>query len=479
MKKNFDIPEFVVAGHPNEGKSSVLSTLSEDDSVRISPVPGETKSCRTFPLILDNREIMRFVDTPGFQNPRATLKWMREYRGDDRMLIPAFLEAHRGNPRFRDDCELLAPMAGASGIIFVVDGSRPMRNVDRAEMEILRLTGKPRMAVLNCKDTETAWLSEWQSEFRKHFNIIRVFNSCRATFAERIRLLESIKSIDQELEPGLSAVISALDMDWSARNRRTAELVVFMLTDIAGWKAEVRLRDGQQADKIREKLVARYRSFARKREKAAFDQIRRLFRHRRLDLKLPGQEAIDHDLFSRKTWEFLGLSRKQLIMAGFAGGAAIGAGIDLGHGGLSMGLFGAAGGILGAAGAAFRAKSLLEGRKIMGVRLDRETLHAGPAASPQLLFVLVDRAIIFYNCVTNWAHGRRDYENMEEAVEFFKKHTSCLTSTWSQRQRDELHRLYRAISEDNVEELQKTQARLAESLTALLENLSRHDARPV
>ncbi|HSL60856.1 MAG TPA: GTPase, partial [Desulfotignum sp.] len=35
-------------GHPNEGKSAVVSTLTEDDQVRVSPVPGETKVCRTY-----------------------------------------------------------------------------------------------------------------------------------------------------------------------------------------------------------------------------------------------------------------------------------------------------------------------------------------------------------------------------------------------------------------------------------------------
>ena len=36
------VPEFAIIGHSNEGKSSVLSTLAEDDSVRVSPIPGET-----------------------------------------------------------------------------------------------------------------------------------------------------------------------------------------------------------------------------------------------------------------------------------------------------------------------------------------------------------------------------------------------------------------------------------------------------
>ena len=70
------VPEFAIIGHPNEGKSSVLSTLAEDDSVRVSPIPGETVLCQPFPVRIDGREIIRFIDTPGFQNPRQTLQWL-------------------------------------------------------------------------------------------------------------------------------------------------------------------------------------------------------------------------------------------------------------------------------------------------------------------------------------------------------------------------------------------------------------------
>ena len=52
MKSN-RVPEFAVIGHPNEGKSAVVSTLSEDDSVRVSPYPGETLVCQTFPVSID------------------------------------------------------------------------------------------------------------------------------------------------------------------------------------------------------------------------------------------------------------------------------------------------------------------------------------------------------------------------------------------------------------------------------------------
>ena len=47
----------------------------------------------------------------------------------------------------------------------------PVRRIDRMEMEILRLTGRPRMAVINTKEkNRPEFLETWKSEARKNFN---------------------------------------------------------------------------------------------------------------------------------------------------------------------------------------------------------------------------------------------------------------------------------------------------------------------
>ena len=176
---NTAIPEFAIIGHPNEGKSSVLSTLAEDDSVRVSPIPGETVVCQTFPVRIDGREVIRFIDTPGFQNPRRVLQWLQAHQGPEASMLADFIAAHRYDSDFHDDCELLGPVATGAGVIFVVDGSRPIRHVDRAEMEILRLSGAPRMAVINCKDEETGYLDDWQNAFRRHFSASSCWRASR------------------------------------------------------------------------------------------------------------------------------------------------------------------------------------------------------------------------------------------------------------------------------------------------------------
>lgn len=437
------VPEFAIIGHPNEGKSSVLSTLAEDDSVRVSPIPGETIVCQAFPVRVDGREIIRFIDTPGFQNPCQTLQWLQAYQGPEEAMLMAFIEAHRENPAFRDDCELLGPVVAGAGVIFVVDGSRPLRHVDRAEMEILRLSGAPRMAVINCKEDESGYLERWQSEFRKHFNAVRVFNSCRANYRQRIELLESLKSIDQQLEPALRTVVEAFQEDWEVRNQRAASLLAGLLQDVLAYQRAVPCVKGEE-QRRRQELHREYLAYVTERERRTQQAIRHLFKHNIFNLELPPQSILEEDLFSQRTWEFLGLSNRQIILAGALGGAALGVGIDAATIGASYGLFSAVGGLIGAGATAFKGKDLLTGVRLLGMRMGGEQLRVGPVNNIQLLYILLDRGLLFYSHVINWAHGRRDYDRAPGLL-LPEGGKSGFTSHWSREQRAVCDRFFRAV----------------------------------
>jgi len=328
------VPEFAIIGHPNEGKSAVVSTLAEDDSVRVSPYPGETLVCQTFPVTIDGKEIIRFTDTPGFQNPNRVLAWMKNYEGPDRRILREFIDTHGDNPDFKEDCELFSPVARGAGIIYIVDGSRPVRKVDLTEMEILRLTGRPRMAIINCKEDETGYLDQWKSEFRKHFNAIRIFNAHRATFAERIVLLENLKGIEQDWEPAIKTVISALKEDWRRRNALTAEIICDMVQACLTYRISQKITAKMDEHSLRNKLLEEYRAAIEKIEKAAHLKIRKNYKHNIFNYDLPAHSILKEDLFSEKTWQFLGLTPGQITAAAGMTGGAIGAALDIAAAGL-------------------------------------------------------------------------------------------------------------------------------------------------
>ena len=454
------IPEIAIVGHPNEGKSSVLSTLAEDDSVRISPYPGETTRCRTFPVIIDHREILRFTDTPGFQSPAKLLAKLQTCSGSSAQRL-AELRAFTGSiPELKEDHELLEPISRGAGIIYVVDGSRPIRQVDRDEMEILRLIGRPRMAVINAKQDAARYLGLWKEELARHFNGCRVFNAHRATYAERIALLEALKSVDQDWQAPLADAIAAISTDWQARARLTAQIISDLLSRSLTLQLSAPLKTGADEQEIKQGLVRSYTDSIADLEKAAHAKIRKLFKHNIFNYQLPPHSILHEDLFSERSWKFLGLSKKQFILLGGIGGGVVGAGVEMAALGHGLGLFtalGAMGGVLGALGSR---QHLDREASLLGIKIGGPQVTIGPAQAISLLFILINRSLLFYQHVINWAHGRRDYRSAEQEA-----HTEqhSYTRQWSSLQLKQCHDFFKSAQQPDSEKHQ--------SATAEIENL--------
>ena len=151
-----DVPAFAVVGRVNMGKSAVLATLLEIDDnelIRVSPTPGETTRCQTHRVVFGGRECVRFIDTPGFSQPVEAMREIQRIHGQgtpDLDAIRSFIAT--AGDRFADEKRLLEPLAEGAGVLYVVDPAKPLRDDFLAEMEILRWTGRPRLALLNRRE---------------------------------------------------------------------------------------------------------------------------------------------------------------------------------------------------------------------------------------------------------------------------------------------------------------------------------------
>ncbi|MFW6080301.1 MAG: GTPase/DUF3482 domain-containing protein [Desulfosalsimonas sp.] len=464
-------PLFAVLGHPNEGKSSVVATLAEDDSVPISPTPGETRQCREYPVIIDGAEVIRFVDTPGFQNPRAAHKWIENAAEKDAGWISEFISTHEKDPEFADECELFSPLAQGAGVIFVVDGSRPVRNTDRIEMDILRLTGVPRMAVINTRDRRRSqYLEDWKNSARKHFNTIRIFDAHRASFAERMSLLESLKFIDPDWQDALETVINAFSADWENRIENSAAIITELLESVLAHKAEKTVRKSSEAAEAADKLAASYGKQIAEMEANAHGRIKKMFKHNIFSWELPGHSIVKQDLFSKKTWKALGLTRNQMAWAGAGIGAGLGAKADLAAGGLTFGVFTALGGAVGAGSAAWGTRKIA-GTRIKGMPLGGVIISVGPVKNDQLLYVLIDRSLIYFRHIINWAHSRRDLPDRGQKQD--PEVSGFLTSRWSDKQKKTALRFFRAVRKNGPEAAESAAGDFTGMLAQILRQISR------
>ena len=183
------------------------------------------------------------------------------------------------------------------------------------------------------------------------------------------------------------------------------------------------------------------------------------------NLQLPEQSILQQDLFSEKTWEFLGLTVNQLIVAGALSGAALAVGLDAVAGGASLGAFAALGGVIGAAAAAFKGKDLLTGTRLLGMKLDRQQLQVGPVTNTQLLYILLDRALLYYSHIINWAHGRRNYQDSVRKTGVEEAEKQGYTSGWSKSDRKICGSFFSALQEEDS----PLQEQTGEDLTALIQ----------
>jgi len=282
-----------------------------------------------------------------------------------------------------------------------------VRDDDIMEMEILRLTGRPRMAIINSKHQDKDYTRDWRQEFRKHFNSIRIFNSNTANFTERISMLESLKAIDQEWEQDLDGVIGAFKKEWEKRNQLACAHITQYIEKCISHTVKESVGKTSDRKALRQKLVQKYKQKLQTLEKDLFKEIRSLFRHHIYEVTLSSASVLEHDLFSKQTWALLGLTKEQLVTAGAVIGGTMGAVADTAAGGITFGVFTAIGGILGAGSALFGGKRIVDQRP-KGFSLGGDMLQLGPNENIQLLYILLDRALVYYSQMIKRPHGRRD-----------------------------------------------------------------------
>jgi hypothetical protein len=408
-----DLPVIAILGDVNHGKSSVVATLAEDDSVRIGPFPTTTQ-CQRFRV----RDLFEFVDTPGFQNAREALHELKQAGSHSNPLsvFREFLDRHREDRYFVHECRLLEPVLEGASLLYVVDVSQAMEPRHDAEMEILRLTGAPRIALLN-QTGEPRHRETWEARLRQNFSTVIDFNAHRADFANRLAMLEALATVDLAGKAKLRSAVKVLQRDRDEKLDAAARIMIDLLSDVLPMKISEPVRDPIDVAKERDTLEERFRQKIVEREIRAHRALVKTFAHRLVSVgREAGPAFLADGLFVEKTWSLLGLSGWRLLAAGAGGGALVGAKLDLMVGGASWGLGAALGAGLGGGAAfvgsrsapSFKVKLPYFTRQLIGTELT-----AGPIAHENFPWILLDRSLGVFVSVSTRAHARRDEEILD------------------------------------------------------------------
>ena len=410
------LPVIAIIGDVNHGKSSVVATLAEDDSVAIGAFPTTTH-CQRFRV----RDLLEFVDTPGFQNAREALLELKDAgtRSEPLPVFREFVERHQTDRFFVHECRLFEPVLDGASLLYVVDVAQPLEPRHEAEMEILRLTAAPRIALLN-QTGEPRYRLAWEARLRQNFSAVVEFNAHHADYANRLALLEALATVDPAGKPKLRAAIAILQRDRDDKLDTAARIIIDLLADLLPFRHVEALRDPLRIAAQRHEIEERFRDRLIQRETAAHRELVRAFLHRRVAMGGEGQDAtFSSGLFVESTWSLLGLSGWRLLAAGAGGGALVGAKLDLMLGYTTWGLAAAVGGALGG-GAALAGSRTAPNLKIRLPYFSRAIvgteLVAGPITHANFPWIVLDRALGVFLSVARRAHARQDRETLDASA---------------------------------------------------------------
>ncbi len=420
-----DVPTFAVVGRVNMGKSAVLATLLEIDDnelVRVSPTPGETTRCQLHRVVFGDRECLRFIDTPGFSRPVEAMRAIQAIHGQGTPGIEALRKfVAEAGEEFGDEKRLLEPLVQGVGVLYVVDPARPLRDDFLAEMEILRWTGSPRLALLNRRGEATGPDEEaWKTRLGGAFNLVRTLDAHHARYEERLRLLKALLEIEETHRERLEHTIQQVENEWRQRREEAVEAMITFLETALCLRVSATLEERDllvpsRREKKTAELSKRYFLKLAETERACFSALLKIYRHHLLKADSHPEAFQGIDLESAETWSKFGLSRTQLVAVASALGASAGLAIDISTVFFSHGAGTAIGALLAGGAAWFKGGSLPDLRISLtgGVKLgtgEGKSLTMGPPKNPNFPWVLLDGAITRYQSMLARAHGRRDEE---------------------------------------------------------------------
>lgn len=459
------IPRFVVVGHVNRGKSSVVSTLAADERVEVGDTPGTTRDNHAYEVYERDTHLYTLIDTPGFEHPRQV--WAELSRHDvppdqRRRVIADFVRKHEHTGDYEQERKLLKPILDGAAILYVVDSSLPMNDAAEAEMEVLRWTSRPRMAVIN-PIGERDHSESWNAALGQYFSLVRTFNAHRASFTERLELMRALRELDEVWRRPLDEAVRLLEQSRKDQRRRSAELIAAALGDLLVATSEKKLPEGVPPEPHKEPLAEAYLRDLREREGKLHAAIRAVYLHRRLRLESELLNIEDDDLFSESTWSRLGLTRTQLVATAAVGGALAGGAIDLSVGGASFMTGAMIGGAVGGASAWLGWSKLVQ-VKIINQPLGGRLLRVGPIRSPNFPWIVLDRAVLVHRAVADRAHARREPIRLEGGM------VGSLASS----QRGQLQKLMRrVVKASGPWQREAAEATLADAIEILLKTTSK------
>lgn len=393
-----------VVGHVNVGKTSLLRTLTRQaDFGQVADRPGVTRHAEAVALRLDGHTAVRYIDTPGLEDPVALQALLAAQPGESRPAkVRAFLSSPEAHTRFEQEAKVLrAVLEQADAAMLVIDTRQPVLPKYRAEIDLLTWCSRPVMPVLNFVRADNTRQSEWQHTLQEHHLHARASFDAVAPFngAEQ-QLYTDLATLLPARRAQLADIAQALARAADARRQVATRVVTSALIDVAAMRRQLPAEDAADPAR-RQRFVQQFQDDVRAHATQARQAVLDVFGFRPQDAALDPLPQLDqrwtHDLFNP---ELLKQAGKTLGL-GAAIGMGLGAVADLALAGLSFGAATTLGATLGgAASGGWRPLWRKLGNRLSGT----QELTADDA----LLLLMAAQLLQLVQALADRSHARQD-----------------------------------------------------------------------
>lgn len=339
-----------VVGHTNVGKTSLLRTLLRDSYFgKVSHHPSTTKHVEGAKLLVEDKTLLEFYDTPGLEDALGLLDYCdllaQGARLDGPERIERFLQSNEAKLRFEQEAKVLRQLLVSDAALYVIDAREPVLAKYKDELTILIDSGKPLLPILNFVANNEHRANEWRATLaRLGLHAVVQFDSVAPPEDGERRLYETLALLLEPAKPQLLQLIEYHEQQAIERYRQGFFIIADMLIDVAAYHLLV-----ATDEKTIEQAKKQLQTSIRKREQRAVKDLLTLYQFRKDDafaseLPLLNGRFAD-DLFNPETIKLFSIS----LGKGIATGAAAGVGVDLMFAGLTLGTAALLGAITGGA----------------------------------------------------------------------------------------------------------------------------------
>ena len=401
-----------VVGPTNEGKTSLLRTLTNDpDFGCVNAFTGTTVRAEIQKVFYRGiAEILQLIDTPGFQTSSEIMErvWESpevEARRGEYGLAEILAAIPLDDEDFRHDLRAWREIERCDVVIFVANVAEdPNKSLLKNTLTLLQHIGKPTLvAYNNIGDAEQPagspvrenFQREWDETLsRNSFFLVQRYDAHRRSFQDEVALFEKLVALTRD---SLTQRVLKLEI----QERRARELrrlndsrtaIAEMLLDVAAFQKE---ETGVELDEWKERqkeLERTLRETVLKREHEAQSALLETwgFKFGALD-----REALVVDDDSQERDDVFGDDVKKSGAVGAGIGAAIGGIVDVASAGLTFGTgltIGAfLGGLIGGGGVMAYNSKYDKKRKRLSSRVQKQVVEALTARGVDLVRKLQTR----------------------------------------------------------------------------------------